>query len=138
MTEERSIRRRGVVAVVTRGEQLLVIRRSRHVAAPGAFCFPGGGIEPGETEDAALRREIIEELGASIVPVRRLWHSVTSWDVDLSWWFAELPEQETLVANPTEIESIHWLTIAEMLALDGLLSSNRDFLAALDRGEFTL
>jgi 8-oxo-dGTP pyrophosphatase MutT (NUDIX family) len=138
MTQRTSIRRHGVVAVLIRGEQLLVVRRSRHVEAPGAYCFPGGGIEAGESEDAALRREMVEELGASIVPVRRLWRSVTSWDVDLCWWLGELPETESLVPNPAEIESIHWLTIAEMLALDGLLESNREFLAALERGEFRI
>jgi len=39
--------RRGVVAVVMRGEQFLVIRRSQHVRAPGMYCFPGGTIEAG-------------------------------------------------------------------------------------------
>jgi 8-oxo-dGTP pyrophosphatase MutT (NUDIX family) len=38
-------RRLGSIAVIRRGEQFLVIRRSQTVAAPGMYCFPGGGIE---------------------------------------------------------------------------------------------
>ena len=55
--------RYGAVAVVLREKKLLAIQRSFTVAAPGAFCFPGGGIEPGETEEIALARELQEELG---------------------------------------------------------------------------
>jgi len=50
-----------VVAVILRGERFLVICRSQQVRAPGMYCFPGGGIEPGETEEQALRRELLEE-----------------------------------------------------------------------------
>lgn len=76
--------RRGVVAVVTRADRFLVIRRSAHVVAPGAFCFPGGGIEPGENEEQALVREFLEELNAAIEPVRLLWRSVTPWETQLA------------------------------------------------------
>jgi len=42
---------RGAVAVVVRSGRLLLIRRSRFVvAAPRAFCFPGGAVEPGDDE----------------------------------------------------------------------------------------
>lgn len=139
-THERSqqIRRRGAVAVIERESRLLVIRRSQIVAAPGAYCFPGGGIEEGETEMAALVRELQEELGVSVVPRRRLWRSVTRWSVELCWWLAHLPPAEEPRPTPAEVESCHWLTTAEMLALPELLDSNRDFLGALERGEFTL
>jgi 8-oxo-dGTP pyrophosphatase MutT (NUDIX family) len=49
--------RRGVVAVVLRDERFLVIRRAAGVVAPGAFCFPGGGVEGDESETQALVRE---------------------------------------------------------------------------------
>jgi 8-oxo-dGTP pyrophosphatase MutT (NUDIX family) len=130
--------RRGVVGVVARGDRLLVIRRSQSVEAPGAFCFPGGAIEAGETESDALRREFFEELGAAARPVRRLWRSRTDWNVDLAWWLAELDTAERLEPRPFEVASAHWLTIGEIRRLPQLLSSNRLFLDALQRGEFSL
>lgn len=127
MTDARP--RRGVVAVIVRGETLLVIRRAQGIAAPGKYCFPGGGIEPSESEELALVRELQEELSASVQPLRRLWQSVTPWGVELAWWLAELDERASLVANPAEVAAIHWLTITEMEALEDLLESNREFLS---------
>ncbi|HEV3417478.1 MAG TPA: NUDIX domain-containing protein [Pirellulales bacterium] len=130
--------RRGVVAVTSHLGRLLVIRRSSSVVAPRAICFPGGGIESGESEREALEREIREELGASIEPVRMVWRSVTAWEVDLAWWQARLDMTFPLIPNPAEVESVHWLTPDELLELPDLLTSNREFLRALGRGEIVL
>ncbi len=129
---------RGAVAVVCRQGRLLVIRRSRFVRAPGAYCFPGGGIELGEDEPTALVRELNEELGVWVSPVRRLWESTTPWGVALAWWHAELAEDHQPVPNPAEVASVHWHTPAEMRGLAELLPSNLEFLDAWQRGEFRL
>ena len=128
----------GVVAVVLRGDKFLVIRRSQHVRAPGKYCFPGGSIEAGESEEQAVVREFAEELGAPVEPVARLWNSVTITNVVLAWWQVALSEEQTLTPNPLEVESVHWLTRDEALALPELLASNRDFYEAWERGHFLL
>ena len=131
-------RRRGAVAVIERSGALLVIRRSQAVVAPGAYCFPGGGIEPGESEEQALVRELIEELQVEVRPLRRLWSSVTPWNVELAWSRTELPAGAIPQPSPAEVESIHWHTPAEIARLPGLLESNRQFLAAIERREIVL
>jgi 8-oxo-dGTP diphosphatase len=99
--DSEAIRRRGAVAVVVRDSRFLVIRRSAQVIAPGAFCFPGGGIEADESEERALVREFQEELGAAIRPLRRVWKSITRWQVELAWWLGELdPRVELLPTRP--------------------------------------
>ncbi len=133
-TSEPVIRRRGVVAVVVREGRFLVIRRAAGVLAPGKYCFPGGGIEGDETERVALAREMQEELGVGVQPLRCIWRSTTSWGIALAWWLSEIEEHLPLVPNPEEVESIHWLSPAEMLALAELLESNRLFLDAVASG----
>ena len=128
----------GVVAVVLRGDKFLVIRRSQHVRSPGKYCFPGGSIEPGETEEQAVVREFSEELGAPSQLIKRLWNSVTITHVALAWWQVSIAENQLLTPNPLEVESVHWLTRDEALALPELLPSNREFYDAWQRGVFTL
>jgi len=133
-----NVRRRGSVGVIPHEGRLLVIRRSQWVVAPRRFCFPGGGIEAGETEEAALVRELQEELGVVVRPVRRLWESITPWRVHLAWWLADLDPQAPLVPDPAEGESIHWYTPTELGALPELLESNHSFLHALATGQIEL
>jgi 8-oxo-dGTP pyrophosphatase MutT (NUDIX family) len=130
--------RRGAVAIVVRDGRMLVIRRSRHVIAPLVYCFPGGGIEDGESEEAAVVREVFEELGVEIVPRRRLWECVTAWKVHLAWWLADMDPAAVPVPNPREVESVHWFTVAEMAGQTDLLASNREFLELVTRGELRL
>jgi 8-oxo-dGTP pyrophosphatase MutT (NUDIX family) len=129
------IRRRGVVAVVKRGEQFLSICRSAAVVAPGKICFPGGGIEGDESEPIALVREMQEELGVEFRPRECVWRNVTSWGTSLAWWLGEIDAEAIFVPNPLEVESVHWFSSDELLAHVHLLDSNREFLAALAAGK---
>jgi 8-oxo-dGTP diphosphatase len=130
--------RRGVVGVVVRAGRMLVIRRARSVVAPLVYCFPGGGIEAGESEEEALVREFNEEVGVAFRPLRRLWRCVTAWKVELAWWLGEMTPDAVPAANPAEVESIHWLTPEEMSQLPDLLESNRAFLELLARREIAI
>lgn len=115
-----------------------MIERSQLVRAPGMFCFPGGGIESGESEAAAVVRELAEELALPAVAVRRLWTSVTPWNVSLAWWLAQVAVDAVPVPNEAEVASFHWLTVAEICQHCKLLTSNLDFFAALERREFCI
>ena len=55
-----------VAAVIERGGRILVSQRGLGGGQPGRWEFPGGKREPGERDDEALEREILEELGVGI------------------------------------------------------------------------
>ena len=51
------------VALVDSDGRVLVAQRPEGKAMAGLWEFPGGKVEPGETPEAALMRELSEELG---------------------------------------------------------------------------
>ena len=55
-----------VAAVIRDGHRILAARRLPGGEAGGRWEFPGGKVEPDEVPEAALRREIHEELGLEI------------------------------------------------------------------------
>jgi 8-oxo-dGTP diphosphatase len=57
-----------VSAAIFRGDRVLIVRRSRP-PAQGIYTLPGGGVELGETLEAAVIREVREETGLDIEPL---------------------------------------------------------------------
>jgi 8-oxo-dGTP diphosphatase len=53
-------------ALIDRKGQVLVQRRPEGKAMAGLWEFPGGKVEPGETPELALIRELDEELGIAV------------------------------------------------------------------------
>jgi len=59
-------------AIITINHQLFVVQRSENMNLPLKWEFPGGKIEPNETEEECILREIKEELNIDITLVNRL------------------------------------------------------------------
>ena len=55
-----------VAAVIERDDRFFLTRRHAGTHLEGLWEFPGGKVDAGETHQEALRREIREELGATI------------------------------------------------------------------------
>lgn len=57
-----------IIVAVTRGDKLLLARSHRH--PPGRFSVLAGFVEPGETLEECLRREVKEEVGIEVKNIR--------------------------------------------------------------------
>jgi len=122
----------GVIVACQRGDgRWLLIRRSAIVTSPLKVCFPGGGIDGHESQQQTARREMLEELGVDITPLRRVWQQ--SWPkkkLTLFGWHAKLHSNE-LHPDPTEVAEVLWLTDAQLLAHPDALPGCNEFLLAL-------
>jgi len=83
-----------VAAVIRRAGRILVTRRHGHAERGGQWEFPGGKVEPGEGEEAALRREILEELDCEVAVgalLARTVHRYPDLEVELAFFGCALP-----------------------------------------------
>lgn len=107
-----------VCALIEERGRVLVARRSAQQSLPLKWEFPGGKIEPGETEAEALVREIREELGIEIDVggnLRSTTHAYPEFSLTLH------PRRCRLTSgHPTAHEhaSIAWCTPDELRKLD--------------------
>ncbi len=118
----------GILGLIRRGDRLLLIQRSEAVKAPLTWCFPGGHIEPGESQAEALVREMREELGVEVRPGEYLLTQTKhGGQLVLHCWSATIMDGEP-VANPREIADLAWLTPAEIRRQPGLLPGTTEIL----------
>lgn len=104
-----------VIMLVQRGNNLL-IGRSPHWPE-GMYSLLAGFVEPGETLEAAVRREVLEETGVRTGAVRYL--ASQPWPFPASLMFGCLAEatSETITVDPAELEDARWISREELVTV---------------------
>ena len=85
---------------------------------PGLWEFPGGKIRSTETAEEAIVREVSEELGCTVRPIRTLaknTHDYSDLTITLVAFLCDLIDGEP---RALEHDELRWATGAELLALD--------------------
>jgi 8-oxo-dGTP diphosphatase len=115
---------RVVASVVERAGRLLLCLRPAHKRHGGCWEFPGGKVEPGESDLEAARRELREELDVAVVSVGPVELSVE--DPGSPFVIEFLPVE--IVGEPVCLEhaDLAWVTEAEAAALP-LAPSDRQY-----------
>jgi 8-oxo-dGTP pyrophosphatase MutT (NUDIX family) len=110
---------RVVAAILVNDDRILFVHRaSNREWAPNTWDVPGGHIEPGEDEIAAVRREVHEELSVDIATtplVRFAELRGATWEVAffrIDAWSGEVSN-----AAPHEHSGVSWMTPAEVSGL---------------------
>ncbi|MCE1195320.1 NUDIX domain-containing protein [bacterium] len=126
--------KRSVAGIAVREGRILVAKRVEGGPIGLRWEFPGGKVEEGESDEAALVREFDEELGIAVRPLRRIGEG--SFDSpsgrrQLAAWLVELPPGSAFQLR--EHSDIAWVDALALEAID-LADSDRRLLPLL-RGE---
>ncbi|GAA2516714.1 NUDIX domain-containing protein [Streptomyces longisporus] len=120
-------KREAIVAVLRRGGRVLAIRRGPGVHRPGYWQPLSGKVEPGETQEQAVVREVREEVGLTVSPLAKVWESETDDGLfRLHWWTADATTGE-IVPDPVEVAETRWVTPEEFLTLTPVFEGDREF-----------
>ncbi|WP_425091456.1 NAD(+) diphosphatase [Tropicimonas sp. S265A] len=101
-----------VIMLITHGDEVLV---GRSPGWPeGMYSLLAGFIEPGETMEAAVRREVFEEAGVRVGEVGYL--ASQPWPYPASLMFGCWGQAETtrITLDPAEVEDGFWISRSEM------------------------
>jgi NAD+ diphosphatase len=101
-----------VIMAVCHGSKILLGRQKSWT--PGMFSALAGFLEPGETMEAAVQREVKEEAGVDIVSVRYV--ATQPWPFPSSLMIGVIAEAaaETLTVDETELEAARWFEADEV------------------------
>ena len=107
-----------VAAMLLRNEQLLLARRGPAQSMPGQWEFPGGKVEAGEEPEAALARELLEELALRIGPpvfFAEVIHCYPAFELRLRAYLVREWEGEPVLH---EHAALAWVPPAELLSYE--------------------
>ena len=111
-----------VIMLIHDGGDRVVLGRQAAWPA-GRFSILAGFVEPGESAEAAVAREVHEEVGLRITDIRYVASQPWPFPQSLMLGFvARVDGAEDICVDPTEIEEARWFTRDELRTPDGRLA----------------
>lgn len=105
-----------VCALIRRGEDILLAQRPEGKSLAGLWEFPGGKIDPGETSEQALHRELMEELGCQVTMIQAgppVVHAYAWGSIRLFPFICELTDT-SLEPHAHEHASLEWVKLEKI------------------------
>jgi NAD+ diphosphatase len=104
-----------VIMLVTRGNSVLM---GRSPGWPeGMYSLLAGFVEPGETMEAAVRREVFEESGIRVGAVRYLASQPWPFPASLMLGCAGQAESAEITVDPVELDDALWVSREDMVTV---------------------
>jgi 8-oxo-dGTP diphosphatase len=103
-----------VVAVIRRAGRFLFVRGASHGPGGGYWAPVSGKVEPDESQEEAVRREVREELGVEAVAVTKVGELLTAdGSYRLHYWRTTIVRGEPRIESD-EATALRWLTLEQL------------------------
>jgi len=105
-------------AIIEAHDKVLTAQRSQSMRIPMKWEFPGGKVEPAESLEECLKREMLEELGIEVCINRALpavTHDYPSLRVSLYPFICRIVSGEP---TPLEHNAINWVLPENLMSID--------------------
>ncbi len=112
-----------IIVLIERGEKLLLARSRRFATA--MYSVLAGFVEPGESLEEAVVREVKEEVGISIKDIRYFGSQPWPFPHSLMIGFTANYAGGEILIDETEIEAAGWYTVDDLPPLPGKISIAR-------------
>ena len=103
---------RVVAARIEHDGKFLITQRNPHAVLPLLWEFPGGRVEEGETDEAALVREISENIGVALTVNGLSMHVTHEYD---HYFLDMLVYHATIAGEPSakSVNAVRWVSPAD-------------------------
>jgi NAD+ diphosphatase len=125
-----------IIVAVVRNKELLLAHAHRH--PPGMYSVVAGFVEPGETLEECVKREVLEETGVNVKRIRYFGSQPWPFPHSLMIGFTAEYAGGDIAADQDEIEDAHWFTANNLPKVPPKLSIARkliDWFVAQSTGE---
>jgi 8-oxo-dGTP diphosphatase len=105
---------RVVAAVIERQGKYLITQRRDEAVLPRLWEFPGGRVNEGESDEAALHREVLERVGVDVAVGERVaerHHAYDGYEVMLCLYTCQLDEEAE--PRPVRVRDVRWVGSGE-------------------------
>jgi len=117
-----------IIVLIERGKQLLLARSKRF--ATGMYSVLAGFVEPGESLEEAVEREIREEVGLNVRDIRYFGSQPWPFPHSLMIGFTAAYAGGEISVDASEIEHAEWFTVDNLPPLPGKISIARKLIDA--------
>ena len=116
---ENDKRKQAIAAIIQKSDKFLFVKRSDYKeVAKGYWCPVTGHIEEGETQEEAVQREVLEEVGMEVIADRKVCQIPTHDDeYTLHFWTTRIISGEASIMSHESTE-LRWLTREELKHLE--------------------
>lgn len=122
-----------VAILIEKDGKFLFVQRPPGDLFEGYWSPPTGKVDPGESQYQTVVREAMEELGLPVIPVRKVWESITTKRNFILHWWTVRPLSLDISLNREELSGYAWVEPLKLRSLGRVFESHVYFFENLDK-----